>query len=194
MGRHREFDVEKALDAAVMVFWRKGFTGTSYADLTEATGVARPGLYAAFGNKDELFLKVLDRYGAMYMRFVGDALELPTAREAVERYLRGSADAQSFNSDFPGCLSVNCIVDSSDEATAVRYETTKRGVATERAFRQKFKHAQLSGELPASASPAALARYVVMLVRGMAVQAKAGASRAQLHEMVDLAMTMWLSR
>ncbi|MEN3290565.1 MAG: hypothetical protein V7634_4865, partial [Bradyrhizobium sp.] len=62
MGRPREFDVEKALDAALGVFWRKGYEGASYADLTEATGVERPALYSAFGNKEALFRRVLARY------------------------------------------------------------------------------------------------------------------------------------
>ena len=62
MGRHREFQLEEALDAALRMFWRKGYEGTSYADLTEATGLERPSLYAAFGNKEALFRRALARY------------------------------------------------------------------------------------------------------------------------------------
>lgn len=64
MGRNREFDIDQALDAALCVFWKKGYEGTSYTDLTQATGVERPALYSAFGNKEALFLRVLDRFGA----------------------------------------------------------------------------------------------------------------------------------
>ncbi|WP_256731320.1 helix-turn-helix domain-containing protein [Sphingomonas sp. dw_22] len=67
MGRHREFDVDQALDAALGVFWRKGYEGTSYEDLSTATKVSRPGLYSAFGNKQALFVRALDRYDALYM-------------------------------------------------------------------------------------------------------------------------------
>ena len=61
-GRPREFDVDEALDRALQVFWRKGYEGASLPDLTEAMGINRPSLYAAFGNKEELFRKALDRY------------------------------------------------------------------------------------------------------------------------------------
>lgn len=67
MGRHREFDFEQVLDAALCVFWRKGYEGASYTDLTEAAGVERPALYSAFGNKEALFKRVLERY---YERFM----------------------------------------------------------------------------------------------------------------------------
>ena len=69
MGRHREFDVEKVLDAALCVFWRKGYEGASYADLTEAAGVERPALYSAFGNKEALFRRALDRYYERYLDY-----------------------------------------------------------------------------------------------------------------------------
>ncbi len=85
MGRPREFDADKALDQAMQVFWRKGYEGASVTDLTEAMGITRPSLYAAFGNKDELFRKVLDRYEAGPGRYVAEALDAPTARATVER-------------------------------------------------------------------------------------------------------------
>src|SRR3569833_2763724 len=78
MGRPREFDIEKALDAALCVFWRKGYEGASYADLTEATGVERPALYSAFGNKEALFRRVLARYDEQYLGYIAEALQLPT--------------------------------------------------------------------------------------------------------------------
>ena len=83
MGRHREFDVEQALDAALCVFWRKGYEGASYADLTAAAGVERPALYSAFGNKEELFRKALQRYYQRFHHYTPEALTLPTAREVA---------------------------------------------------------------------------------------------------------------
>ena len=74
MGRPRAFDVDKALDRALEVFWRKGYEGTSLPDLTEAMGINRPSLYAAFGNKESLFRKVLQRYTDEHMAFIGAAL------------------------------------------------------------------------------------------------------------------------
>src|SRR3954463_1055997 len=104
MGRHREFDVEQALDAALRVFWRKGYEGASYADLTEAAGVERPALYAAFGNKEELFRRALARYYERYLDYLPEALQLPTAREVVARLMYSAADLHTRYPEHPGCL------------------------------------------------------------------------------------------
>src|SRR5580698_9426758 len=98
MGRHREFDVEKVLDAVLSVFWRKGYEGTSYADLTEAAGVERPALYAAFGNKEALFRQALARYDEQYLGYIPEALELPTAREVAAHVLH---EAIELNTRYP---------------------------------------------------------------------------------------------
>src|ERR1700724_4390739 len=81
MGRPREFDPDQVLDRALRVFWRSGYEGASMADLTEAMGITRPSLYAAFGNKEELFRKALDRYVDGPGGYVHIALAKPTARE-----------------------------------------------------------------------------------------------------------------
>src|SRR5205814_7401242 len=91
-GRPRSFDTNKALDRALQVFWRKGYEGASLPDLTEAMGINRPSLYAAFGNKEALFRKALDRYVQGPAAYVRKSLTEPTARAVAERVLRGSAD------------------------------------------------------------------------------------------------------
>src|SRR5207302_811791 len=88
-GRPREFDVDRALDGAVEVFWRKGFEGASLPDLTRAMRINRPSLYAAFGNKEQLFRKALDRYAEGPAGYVRQALAEPTARRVAERLLHG---------------------------------------------------------------------------------------------------------
>src|SRR5436190_19772422 len=89
-GRPRAFDTEKALDKALQVFWRKGYEGTSLSDLTKAMRINRPSLYAAFGNKEALFRKALDRYSQGPSAFWDDALRAPAARAVAERLLRGT--------------------------------------------------------------------------------------------------------
>src|SRR5579859_1340790 len=107
MERHREFDVDQALDGALDVFWRKGYEGTSMSDLTEAMGITRPSLYATFGNKEELFRKALDRYDSTCMAFTREAMKQPTARAVVDRLLHGFADAQTDPAHPSGCLGMN---------------------------------------------------------------------------------------
>src|SRR6201990_2545683 len=94
-GPPREFDVDEALTAALRVFWSKGYEGASMTDLTEAMGITRPSLYAAFGNKEALFRKALDLYEREKMDYVGVALAKPTAREVAETMLRGALENQT---------------------------------------------------------------------------------------------------
>src|SRR5256885_15913527 len=93
MGRPREFDVDKALDLALQVFWRKGYEGASMADLTETMGITKPSLYSAFGNKEELFRKALDRYVAGPGGYFQVALAQPTTGAVVEHLLYEKATA-----------------------------------------------------------------------------------------------------
>src|SRR6202035_3213375 len=105
-GRPREFDADKALDAALKVFWRKGFEGASLPDLTRAMGINRPSMYAAFGNKEALFRRALDRYAQGPAAYVRQALDEPTARRVVERLLRGAVEALSDPRNPRGCFAV----------------------------------------------------------------------------------------
>src|SRR5918998_3452928 len=105
-GRPREFEPDEALARAMEVFWRQGYEGTSLGKLTAAMGINRPSLYAAFGNKEALFRKALDRYVDERMAFIRAAIEEPTARRAVEALLRGYAASVTNPGTPPGCLTV----------------------------------------------------------------------------------------
>ena len=191
MGRPREFDVEDALGAALDVFWRKGFEGASLADLTEAMGITRPSLYATYGNKEELFRKALDRYQDTCMGFACVALDASTAREVAERILYGHADAQSDLIHPPGCLGTSAALACSETAEPIRQELIARRQAAEDRLRGRLERARDEGDLPADADPADLARYVMTVARGMAVQAASGADRASLYRIVATAMRAW---
>ena len=105
-GRPREFDVDKALDRALRVFWRKGYEGASLPDLTQAMRINRPSLYAAFGNKEALFRKAIDRYVEGPGAFVREALQQPTAKAVVENLFRGTIKLVT-DSRYPrGCFMV----------------------------------------------------------------------------------------
>lgn len=173
------------------VFWRKGYEGASLSDLTRAMGINRPSLYAAFGDKEALFRKALDRYDAVPSAYVQQALKEPTARAFVEGLLRGAADAQTDPRTPPGCLMVQGALACGDAAAAVRKELNLRRAAGETLVRKRLECARAAGDLPGDANPADLARYVVTVIRGMAVQAAGGATRGELEAVIRTALRAW---
>lgn len=191
MGRPRAFDVDKALERALQVFWQKGYEGTSLSDLTEAMGINRPSLYGAFGDKEALFRKALDRYTDGPAAYVREALNQPKARAVVERLLRGAVDLLTDPRTPQGCLLVQGALSCGRAADPIRRELISRRAAGEAALRQRFKRAISERDLPAETNAADLARYVATVIHGMAVQAASGASRAELRRVIQTAMRAW---
>ncbi|BBP64496.1 TetR family transcriptional regulator [Pseudomonas sp. Cab53] len=191
MGRQREFDVDQALEAALGVFWRKGYEGTSYTDLTQATGVERPGLYSAFGNKEALFRRALERYYEVYLAFFPEAMLQPTSRQVVEHILRGVAELNTRYPDRRGCLGIQGVLAGSDDAEPIRQALIEARAEGETALRERFERAKAEGDLPESANCAALAAFIMAVTHGMAVQAKAGFSRETLEAVADQALSTW---
>lgn len=191
LGRPRSFDLDTALDRALRVFWRKGYEGTSLSDLTRAMRINRPSLYAAFGDKESLFRKALDRYMVRETRYWQKAIDAPTVREFVEKLLRGAAEAMSRAGSPRGCLLVQGALTCSAEAESVRRELSARRQAGEAAIRGRLKLAKKEGDLPAGADPGTLARYLTTVMQGMAVQAAGGANRTELRRVADTALKSW---
>jgi len=178
-GRPREFDADEALDKALGVFRQKGFEGTSLEDLTRATGINRPSLYAAFGNKEDLFRKALDRYVEQGLIRLQEYLSAPTAYRAIESVLMSIVE-KSGCSDARGCLLVQGALACGDEAQPIRLELAARRQQIEVIFRQRFERAIAEGDLPSDSSATSLAAYVATVVQGMSVQSSGGASREAL--------------
>ena len=190
-GRPRKFNVEKALDAALLLFWRHGYEGASLADLTKAMGINTPSLYAAFGNKETLFRKALDRYLQKPASYLPIALREPTARRAAEQLFKGAID-MAMNPRHPdGCLLVQGALATGPSADSVRQELSLKRAAAETAVRRRLEHAVDAGELPADVDAAVLARYLITVIWGLSVQAAGGATRTQLEEVAALAMHAW---
>jgi AcrR family transcriptional regulator len=188
MGRPRSFDLDRALDRALHVFWQKGYEGTSLSDLTRAVGVNRPSLYAAFGDKEALFRKALDRYLNGPAAYTQKAFKEPTARAVVERLLRGAADLNTAPHNPGGCLTVQGALACGAAADSIRQELAAYRAAGEAALRRRFQRAKSEGDLRATVNSADLAGYVATIVYGMAVQAAGGATREKLQNVVEMAL------
>ena len=193
MGRHREFDIDKTLEAALAVFWEKGYEGTSFEDLTRVTGVARPGLYAAFGNKEALFFKAIDRYDAEYMTYLREALAEPDVHDAVRRFFEGSIEVQTLGGVGRGCAVMNSALACSSEAEPIRQELIARQKLSEDAWRVRFERGLREGDLPSSTDCAMLANYLMIVNQGLGVQAKAGAPREALRAVAEYVLSTWPS-
>src|SRR6201991_4819949 len=105
-GRPRAFDEDKALDAAMLLFWQQGYEATGVADLTKAMGITPPTLYASFGNKEEVFRRAVDRYQAGPAAHLVAALDQPTAREVADHLLRGMIRLAAGEETPHGCMTV----------------------------------------------------------------------------------------
>jgi AcrR family transcriptional regulator len=190
-GRPREFDTEKALDAALALFWRHGYEGTTLAALTETIGVNVPSLYAAFGNKETLFKKVVDRYLEKPASYLPTALREPTARRVAEKLFSGAIN-MTMNLHHPeGCLLVQGALTVGPVAEPVRAELSRLRAAAEAAVRKRFEYAIAERDLPESVDAAKLARYIITVIWGLSVQAAGGATRAQLKDVAETAMQAW---
>lgn len=190
-GRPRQFDVDRALDRALRVFWRRGYEGATLPDLTAAMGINRPSLYAAFGSKEELFRRALDRYAEGPAGYVREALNEPTARAVVERLLRGSVELLTDRRNPRGCLMVHGALACGAAAESVRRELAARRLANEAVVRERLERAIEDGDLPADADAEDLARYISTVLQGLAVQAAGGASREELRRVAELALRAW---
>jgi AcrR family transcriptional regulator len=191
LGRPREFDLETALEAAMLVFWRKEYEGASMSDLTAALGVTKPSLYDAFGAKQDLFRAVLDRYDKRTAHFLSGSIRAVTAYEVAVGLLRGAAEFHANPANPPGCLMVRGAQVGSDASASARRETRNRRDRLRDAIAERLERALDEDDLPRGADSRALARYLVAVLRGMAVEAASGACAAELQEIVDIALASW---
>ena len=189
-GRPRSFDREAALDAALEVFWAKGYESASISDLTSAMGINPPSLYAAFGDKDQLFLAAVERYQAR----AGESCpycDEPTARAAIERLLIYMVTQLTQSGHPRGCLMTMAASTSGSASEALQKALAdKRANARER-MRQRIKEGIKAGDVPGDADAASLADFYSTLMAGMSQQARDGATRKSLLATVERAMLLF---
>lgn len=193
-GRPREFDTTQALDAALALFWRHGYEGTSLAALAKAMDINMPSLYAAFGNKEELFARVVERYIEKPASYLHKAIAAPTARAVAEQALAGAIDMISQPESGDGCLMVHGALAAGPASESVRKTLNQKRAAAEAAVRRRLEHAQSAGDLPPDADPEALARFLMTVIWGLSVQAAGGASREELEQVARQALLAWPPR
>ncbi|WP_067476536.1 TetR/AcrR family transcriptional regulator [Actinomadura hibisca] len=189
MARTREFDTEAVVDAAMEVFWSRGYEATSIQHLVEATGIGRGSLYAAFGSKDGLYEAALARYAAASTARMADRLDRDEpVRTVLRDLLLSLVDDTATDPAKRGCLMTNTAVERlPHDPTAGRIV----GDAFDRiaeSVTAALRRARARGELPSDADVTALADFVVTTIQGLRVQGKTGADRRRLASVVDTAL------
>ena len=190
-GRPRKTDPGDVLETAAKVFWERGFDGTSMNELSAITGMAKPGLYATFGDKEALYAKALEHYFSSLGRPMLDDLEnSPDPIDVVlRRFLTHVAEAALDKAGPSGCFIVNSMVECASKHDPL--ERIGRDISRVRlaAFDRRFALARKRGELLADADTTSLATFYVAQALALALMARAGADMATLDRLIDVAMT-----
>jgi len=192
-GRPRTFDPDVALRRALDLFWERGYEGTSLSDLADAMGIASASIYACFGNKEQLFRRVMVLYGTTSGEPPRRALrEQPTARAAVHAMLRATAD-QITGPDTPHyCMLILAAPTGALENHPVREFLADRRRDMHATIRDRLARGVADGDLAAPAAGLdAVARYCTTVVQGLSLQARDGATRAELEAVITCAMAAW---
>jgi AcrR family transcriptional regulator len=190
-GRPREFDVDEALDKAILLFWRRGYEGTSLADLIDAMGITKPSLYAAFGNKEELFRKAVDRYAERRIATLDAILDQPSSRRAIEGFLMMFTGAEAPDGTPCGCLMVQGALVCSPDGESVKDDLLSRRMSNLKRLCERLERWRADGDLPADTDTESLGRYVITVANGLVVQANGGAKPEQLQKVVRQFMRTW---
>ena len=172
------------------VFWKYGFEAASLSDLTEAMGINPPSLYAAFGDKEHLFLEAVERYQSRHGEACPYADER-TARGSVERLLTYTATEFSRPCNPRGCLMVMAASTSSTSSPALQSALAQRREAERTRLKARIDQGLKEGELPPGTNTAALADFYSTVLAGMSLQARDGATRKSLMATVATAMRAW---
>ncbi|BEV08883.1 MULTISPECIES: TetR/AcrR family transcriptional regulator [unclassified Methylophilus] len=193
-GRPKMFDNEVILDKALKVFWERGYEGASMAELTSTLGVNKPSLYAAFGNKEELFRQALSKYVSGPASFVRMVMKEPTARKVAEKFLLSSAEFLTSEAHPKGCMIVQGALSCGEGAQIIKEQLIQYRKHYEGLLTERFELAQLEGDLSPDVNAVDLSKYLATLHQGMSVQAVNGATQEELKRMVNVAMLNWPSK
>lgn len=192
-GRPLTFDPDVALQRALEVFWERGYEGTSLSSLTQAMGIASASIYAYFGSKDNLFRQVMARYGATAGAPPRAALnEQPLVRDAIRAMLYATVD-QITRSDAPHyCMLILAAPTGAIENKPIREFLADIRRSQFTAIRDRLQRGIADGELTANQIDTdAVARYFTTIMQGLSIQARDGATRVELEDVIAGAMAGW---
>lgn len=187
-GRPRSFDREAALDAAMQVFWEKGFEGASINDLTAAMGVNPPSLYAAFGDKESLFLATIEHYASSRSDQV--CPDHPTAKKAIEAYLRFKVDILTGSGHPRGCMLMVAFFTAANASPKLQQVLAMKRAQAREYLKERIKRGIREGDVPAGTDAEELADFYTAIVGGLAQQARDGATLRSLLATVERALTL----
>ena len=190
-GRPLAFNQDEALDAALNVFWTHGYEGTSMAELTDALGINKPSIYAAFGNKETLFRKALAKYVSGPAAFVKAALNEPSAQKVAERFLLGSVEFLTNENNPRGCMIVQGALTCGEGSATIQKELAGYRRHYEQQLTQRFELAKTQKDLPENTNCSALAKYLATIHQGLSVQATSGATKNELMAVAELVLENW---
>jgi TetR/AcrR family transcriptional regulator, transcriptional repressor for nem operon len=194
MGRPRSFDESTILDKALEVFWDRGFEGTSIQDLVDVTGLGRASLYGAFGDKQQLFEKVLAHYTSRIGAEVRQRDDDATVGEALTRVVRGWVATACPRTGQRGCFLLQSGISADPDAPLAREVLASTQQRAEKALEALIRRGQAQGEISADRDPRKAARLLVTLKLGLATSARAGCGRSQLQEAADEAVAQLLGQ
>ena len=190
-GRPRSFDRNEVLDAAVLVFWEKGYDGASIEDLTGAMGINRPSLYSTFSNKRGLFIEAIDRYAATRGNRAFSAFRLePDSRKAVAGFFEASIECATEEGKPRGCLINTVATDAAENDGELRDKLSKMFSRTDGAIAERLE-ANRDGGPSGTPHPEGLARMAHSVTHSIMTRARAGASRVELAEIANSFMAVF---
>ena len=183
IGRPKEFEFDEALDAALEVFWSKGYESTSLQDLIESMDLSKSSFYQTFESKHKLLQRCIKRYQDVHMKRLSDSLEQSnSARSFIENAFNSLVEKTKEPCDRNGCLIVNCANEFAQKDSVIAKLIINATKMTTDIFLKAVKQAQKEGEIPIQKKPLPIARYLMSSMCGLQTMIKAGANPAMLKE------------
>jgi TetR/AcrR family transcriptional repressor of nem operon len=190
MARTREFDEHKALDSAMQLFWEKGFEAASLSDLTAKMGIQRPSLYAAFGDKKQLFEAALRQYTRQHAADARAILKQQSVKQSFRDYFEGVVERENGDAPSRGCFCINTMVELAPHDPKFEILTREHQLYLSALFQETIERGISTGELKPGTSSVALAQALVVSLIGLTVMLKAKPDRLFIDNTVNVTLSL----